>query len=158
MARKKKPPPTLQEILQRIEAAGLNKPPKGSPPPADRLLPLEQRIRQLLNIVKAEPVKATQMTYLIMYDISSNKVRLQVSKYLERQGCIRIQKSVFIVKTENPHFQEIHDTLKEVNSYYQNEDSIILVPVNASDVRSMKLIGKNVYIEAIVDKPNTLFF
>ena len=109
-------------------------------------------------IVKSGPLKANEMTYLIMYDITNNKVRLQIAKYLERQGCIRIQKSVFMVKTENPHFQEIHDTLKEVNSYYQNEDSIILVPVNASDVRSMKLIGKNVQIAAIVDKPNTLFF
>lgn len=147
----------MAERLRRLAAAGLTE--QAVPiSEEDQLLPLNERVRLMLNIVKDGPIKATEMTYLIMYDISNDKVRLQIAKYLERQGCIRIQKSVFIAKTENPHFQEIHDTLKEVNSYYQNEDSIILVPVNASDVRSMKLIGKNVQIEAIVDKPNTLFF
>ena len=157
MPRPKKAEISLAERLRRLEAAGLTE--QAVPiSEEDQLLPLNERVRLMLNIVKDGPIKATEMTYLIMYDISNDKVRLQIAKYLERQGCIRIQKSVFIAKTENPHFQEIHDTLKEVNSYYQNEDSIILVPVNASDVRSMKLIGKNVQIEAIVDKPNTLFF
>ncbi len=147
----------LAERLQKLLEAGISEP--ACPvPEADRMLPLSERIQLMLNIVKAGPIKATEMTYLIMYDISNDKVRLQIAKYLEKQGCVRIQKSVFMVKTENPHFQTIHDTLSEVNSYYQNEDSIILVPVNATDVRSMKLIGKNVQIEAIVDKPNTLFF
>jgi hypothetical protein len=63
-----------------------------------------------------------------------------------------------IAHSENRYFQEIYITLQEVNSYYENEDSIILVPVNASDVRSMKLIGKNVHIDTLTDKPNTLFF
>lgn len=148
---------TLAERLHKISEAGINEHPDPLPE-ADRILPLQERIGKMLNIFKSRPIKATEMTYLIMYDITSDKVRLQIAKYLEQQGCIRIQKSVFIVKTENPHFQKIHDDLKEVNSYYQNQDSIILVPVNATDVRSMKLIGKNLQIEAIVDKPNTLFF
>jgi CRISPR-associated endonuclease Cas2 len=157
MARPKKKAFTLAEKLAKIAAAGIAEAPDPLPE-ADRVLPLEARIKRMLLIVKDQPIKATEMTYLIMYDISNDKVRLQIAKYLEKQGCARIQKSVFIVKTENPHFQEIYETLKEVNSYYQNEDSIILVPVNASDVRSMKLIGKNLHIETIVDKPNTLFF
>lgn len=147
---------SLAEKLARIKAAGISE--IAAPDPADELLPLAERIGLILQIVKDNPIKATQMTYLIMYDITDDKVRHQISKYLERQGCIRIQKSVFITKTENQHFQEIHDALKEVNEYYENRDSIILVPVNATDVRSMKMIGKNVQIEAIVDKPNTLFF
>lgn len=157
MARPKKKKISLREKLERIRQAGIS---ETSPPlsEADLTQPLNERIRSILQIVKDKPIKATEMTYLIMYDISSDKVRLQVAKYLEKQGCVRIQKSVFIARTENPHFQEIYETLKEVNSYYQNEDSIILVPVNASDVRSMKLIGKNVQIETVVDKPNTLFF
>ena len=157
MARPKKKTFSLAERLERIHQAGIGEP--AAPlSEADRMLPLPDRVQRMLNIIRDGPVKATQMTYLIMYDISDDKVRLQVAKYLEKQGCIRIQKSVFIAKTENKHFQEMADTLKEVNSYYNNEDSIILVPVNASDVRSMKLIGKNIHIEAVVDKPNTLFF
>lgn len=158
VTKKSTPKITLEERLRKIAEAGLNFPAPGEMDEADRMLPLQERIRQILHIVRDQPVKSTEMVYLIMYDISSDKVRLQVAKYLERQGCIRIQKSVFILKSDNPHFQEIHDTLKDVNAYYHNEDSIILVPVNASDVRSMKLIGKNLYLQTIVDKPNTLFF
>ena len=157
MPKPKKKAFTLAEALAKIAEAGI-----GEAPPLlsgdDQLLPINERISKMLNIIQENPIKATDMVYLIMYDISNDKVRLQIAKFLERQGCIRVQKSVFIARTDNPHFQEIHDTLKEVNSYYENQDSIILAPLNATDVRAMKLIGKNLQIEAIVDKPNTLFF
>ena len=157
MARPPKKSFSLKERLAKIKAAGISeiRPPKK---PLEGHLSLKERVKCILQIVKEKPIKATEMTYLILYDISNDKVRTQIAKYLLQQGCIRIQKSVFIVKSQNKQFQAIHETLKEVNEYYQNEDSIILVPINASDVRSMKLIGKNIQIEAITDKPNTLFF
>ncbi len=158
MSKPRKKDEKLAEKLARIKDAGISEVNPLQPDEGDELLPLTERIRKMLQIIQAGPVKATTMTYIIMYDITDDKVRTQIAKYLERQGCIRIQKSVFLTKSENQKFQEIHDTLREVNTYYENQDSIILVPVNASDVRSMKLIGKNVQIEAIVDKPNTLFF
>jgi CRISPR-associated endonuclease Cas2 len=147
---------TLKEELEKIAKAGIR--PIQKKVDLEGLLTLEERVNVILRIVKSEPIKATEMTYLIMYDISNDKVRLQIAKYLLKQGCVRIQKSVFMVKSTNKHFEEIHQALKEVNSYYDNEDSIILVPINTTDVRSMKLIGKNVQIETITDKPNTLFF
>lgn len=155
MARPKDQKYSLAEKLQKLQEAGLNEPPADK---TETLRPLADRIRDMLNIVQSEPAKATDMTYLIMYDITSDKVRTQIAKYLERQGCIRIQKSVFIARSESRNFQEICDTLNEVNSYYDNEDSILLVPVNTSDVRSMKVIGKALQIDIITDKPNTLFF
>ena len=145
---------SLLEALEKIRQAGI-KPSRSIP--KDELLPdLTQRIKQILQIISSS--KADRMTYLIMYDITNNKVRNQIAKYLLKQGCIRIQKSVYLANSKNKHFQDIHDTLKEVNSYYENQDSIILVPINVSDVRSMKLIGKNINISTITDKPNTLFF
>lgn len=159
MGRPKKQSISLREALQRIKLAGLKEIlPPAPPGEEEALAPLSERIARILQLVKQEPQKATEMIYLIMYDITEDKVRNQIAKYLEKKGCTRIQKSVFLARSESKHFQEIYDTLREVNSYYENEDSIILVPVNASDVRSMKLIGKNIQIEAITDKPNTLFF
>jgi len=158
MGRPKKQEFSLQEALLRLKTAGIREP---GPPLSDeesQLAPLQERIRQVLHILQPSNNKATAMTYLIFYDISDNKVRGLVAKYLKKKGCVRIQKSVFIAHSENRYFQEIYITLQEVNSYYENEDSIILVPVNASDVRSMKLIGKNVHIDTLTDKPNTLFF
>ncbi len=160
MGRPKKHAIGLSEALRRIKAAGIREVTPATPESGeeDFLLPLNERIIRILQIVRDDPQKATEMIYLIMYDITDNKVRTQISKYLEKQGCTRIQKSVFLARSEAKNFQEIHDTLRDVNEMYDNEDSIILVPVNASDARSMKLIGKNVQIEAITDKPNTLFF
>jgi len=97
------------------------------------------------------------MNYLIMYDIQNNKVRTLVAKFLIKSGCVRVQKSVFLVHSDHKKFDEIRQTLIEINDVYENEDSIILVPLNISDARSMKLIGKNVNIEQIIDPPNTVF-
>jgi len=47
---------------------------------------------------------------------------------------------------------------KENGTYYKNADSILLVPFNTSDLRSMKIIGKEVNIQTLIEKPNTLFF
>lgn len=159
MGRPKKHAIGLSEAIRRIKAAGIRETTPPAPASEDELLlPLSERIVRILQIIRDDPQKATEMIYLIMYDITDNKVRTQIAKYLEKQGCTRIQKSVFLARSEARNFQEIHDALRDVNDMYDNEDSIILVPVNASDARAMKLIGKNVQIEAITDKPNTLFF
>lgn len=119
--------------------------------------PLPHRIKILLGILKSKPIKATTMNYLIMYDIEKNKVRSLIAKYLLAQGGIRVQKSVFLLHSNHKKFDGIWQTLKEINEVYENADSIILIPLNISDARSMKLIGKNVDISQIVDPPNTVF-
>lgn len=121
------------------------------------LKPLPERIQLILGIIKRQPVKATTMNYLIMYDIEKNKVRTLIAKYLISQGCIRVQKSVFLSHSNHEKFGAIKNTLVEINEIYENKDSIILIPLNVSDARSMKLIGQNVNIEQIIDPPNTVF-
>ncbi len=157
MARPKKSERTLLESLAELRQAGVQMP-ENSIDSLDEVGDLKIRIKKILNILQDSPIKAYEMTYLIMYDISDNKVRGHISKYLERQGCIRVQRSVFIARSENKRFQDILETLKEINEFYENEDSIMLVPVNAGDVRSMKLIGKNIQLDTLINPPNTLFF
>jgi CRISPR-associated endonuclease Cas2 len=149
-------PYDLKKKLQKLVEAGISA--EETFQSADIISPLSERIKVLLNIVTDKPKKAIEMTYLIMYDIENNKVRSRIAKYLEKNGCIRIQKSIFIAKSKSGKFEEILETLRDVQSYYQNEDSILLVPVNTSDIRSMKIIGKTLDIEILIDKPNTLFF
>ncbi|SDA64477.1 CRISPR associated protein Cas2 [Algoriphagus alkaliphilus] len=151
----------LKEQIAKIQNAGLFRPPEQeidtNLSEEDQLAPLPERIKKILGILQSKPVKSTTMNYLIMYDIQNNKVRNLVSKYLLKNGCIRVQKSVFLVHSDHKKFDEIRDTLVEINEIYENNDSIILVPLNISDARSMKLIGKNVNIERIIDPPNTVF-
>ncbi|GIV35232.1 MAG: hypothetical protein KatS3mg031_2767 [Chitinophagales bacterium] len=157
MSRPKKRTYNLKDKLQKLGLAGLRQP--ATPQPDTECLPsLADRINRMLHILKSKPLKATDMLYLIMYDIENDKVRNRIAKYLEKNGCVRIQKSVFLARTDHKRFTEIHDTLREVQSYYHNHDSILLVPANTTDIRAMKIIGKEIYLETILDKPNTLFF
>lgn len=149
----------LKEKIEKIKKAGLltNAENRAENQPGDELQPLPVRIRNILGIFQGKPIKSTTMNYLIMYDIQNNKVRTLVAKFLIKSGCVRVQKSVFLVHSDHKKFDEIRQTLIEINDVYENEDSIILVPLNISDARSMKLIGKNVNIEQIIDPPNTVF-
>lgn len=158
MARPPKKEFDLKERIAKLKAAGLapvSKKPVSEE--ADELTPLPDRIRRILDILQPNPIKSTTMNYLIMYDIENNKVRRLVAKYLEKKGCVRVQKSVFLIHSDHKKFDSIRETLADINDTYENEDSIILVPLNISDARSMKLIGKNVDISRIVDPPNTVF-
>jgi CRISPR-associated endonuclease Cas2 len=161
MAKPKKRVFNPQERIAKIQKAGLHRSMDGSSvptdPESDALLPLPERIKIILNILQDKPIKSTTMNYLILYDIQNNKVRTLVSKYLLQKGCIRVQKSVFLCHSDHKKFDEINQTLAEINEVYENQDSIILVPMNISDARSMKLIGQNVNISQIVDPPNTVF-
>ncbi|TFV94476.1 CRISPR-associated endonuclease Cas2 [Algoriphagus kandeliae] len=149
----------LRERIDKIKNSGLSKgkEKEKETDPNDMLLPLSNRIEKILGIFQGKPLKSTTMNYLILYDIENNKVRRLIAKYLEKNGCIRVQKSVFLVHSDYKKFESIRKTLAEINEVYDNEDSIILVPLNISDARSMKLIGKNVNINQIIDPPNTVF-
>lgn len=98
------------------------------------------------------------MLFFIMYDIESNKVRYYVSKYLERKGCFRIQRSIFLADLNKSVYDEIKSDLAEVQSLYDNHDSIIVCPISTDQLRAMKVIGNDINIEIITHNRNTIFF
>ncbi len=146
----------LKEKLLLLKKSGNNIPVISGE--IDDLANLSERVKLILGIIQSSPKKSLNMNVLILYDIESNKVRKLIAKFLISKGCVRIQKSVYMINTTAVNFNEIYTVLKDINEFYENKDSIMLVPVNISDVRSMKLIGNNVNIDLIVDPPNTLFF
>ena len=163
MSRPKKVTYDLAEKLRRIREAGLRSvtPEEEAfslPADTDETDTLQERIRSLLQLVRDPSKNKYDMIYLVMYDIEDNRVRTHIAKYLLSKGCIRIQKSVYMARTHQKVFQEIKDTLKEVQEAYDNADSILLVPVQSSSVSSMKIIGKDIQIESLIDPPNTLFY
>lgn len=93
-----------------------------------------------------------------MYDIESNKVRNQIVKYLIRKGCTRVQKSIFLADLPTADYDEIRTNLTEVQQCYDNEDSILIVPISTDYLRSMKIIGQTLDVELILKTKNTLFF
>lgn len=97
------------------------------------------------------------MIYFIMYDIEHNKIRNYIAKYLERKGCSRIQKSIFIANTDRKLYNEIHNTLKAVQEMYENNDSIFFVPASTDEIKAIKIIGKSIDFDFITGSKTTLF-
>ena len=93
-----------------------------------------------------------------MYDIESDKVRYHIAKYLERKGCTRIQRSIFLADLDKSVYDEIKSDLAEVQSLYDNHDSIIVCPVSTDQIRAMQIIGEDISIDVIIRSRNTLFF
>ncbi|WP_372775245.1 CRISPR-associated endonuclease Cas2 [Mangrovibacterium sp.] len=158
--KKKKTPLGFVEKMKRMKAAGLENADLKTRKTDrdDGMLPLPERISKLMGIVKPNELKAGQMIYFVMYDIESNKVRTQVVKYLQRKGLTRVQKSIFVGKTERIIYDQIREDLKAVQECYDNTDSIIMIPISTDEIRAMKLIGKNIDFDLALNNRNTLFF
>ena len=158
MAKKKKELTFYEKIL-KIKKAGLS---NGSnlitPVEKNAILPLSERLPMVDKILKNfSSRKADDMYAFIMYDIENNKIRTQIAKYLISKGCVRVQKSVFLAELKRKSYSEIYQTLFEINSMYNNHDSIFFVPVGEDILNNMKIVGQNINFELITDLPNTIF-
>ena len=116
---------------------------------------LDERIKRILGLVNRTNRPASNMLFFVMYDIESDKVRHQVVKYLQRKGCTRVQRSIFLADLAMSEYDGIR---KEVQAAYENNDSILIVPISADYLRSMKVIGQKVELDVIMHNKNTLFF
>lgn len=83
--------------------------------------------------------------YLISYDISDNRLRLKASKLLERKGCVRLQKSVFLAP--NYHLKELqtlrHELAFALRLQAGSEDSLLCVAIGKIDPKDMIWQGDN---------------
>lgn len=124
----------------------------------DSIEDLDTRISKLLGIIKRKERKATNMIFFVMYDIESDKVRTQIAKYLQREGCTRIQNSIFLADLPHEKMDKIRTDLAEVQACYDNHDSILVVPISTDYLQAMKVIGKDINVDIILKTRNTLFF
>jgi len=160
MPRKKKPPLSFVEAMAKLRRAGMEDSP--SPNRAiedfDQLPDLEQRLQLIFNIVNQSHRPANRMLFFVMYDIESNKVRRLVVKYLEKMGCTRVQKSIFLADLPTDKYDRIRNDLGEVQASYDNYDSILVVPISTDYLKAMKVIGQSINVDVITKSRNTLFF
>lgn len=161
MPRKKKPPLTFAEIMTRLKKSGLDRsdsPNRQTDKPMDDLPTLEDRLKCIFNIVKRETSSAKNMIFFVMYDIENDKVRHQVVKYLIAKGCTRVQKSIFLADLPTEVYSKIRSDLTEVQACYENQDSILVVPISTDYLQAMRVIGKTINVDVITKSKNTLFF
>jgi CRISPR-associated protein Cas2 len=157
---KKKSASDYIEILKKLTHSGIS----GSPPPNrnrmnnDDLVTIEERVQRIFGLINKKERKAANMLFFVMYDIESDKVRRYVVKYLQRRGCTRVQRSIFLADLDTSVYEEIKRDLAEVQAAYENEDSILVVPISTDYLKAMKIIGQNINIDIITHTRNTLFF
>lgn len=159
MPRAKKPPLSFVDQMKKLIASGINDSPKiVVKDDSEALTPLEERVQDILGLSDNARKRKDRMLFFVMYDIESDKVRRLVVKYLIREGCTRIQKSIFLADRPVATYKKIKSDLAEVQAVYDNEDSIIVLPVTTDYLRMMKVIGKNIDVDIITHNKNTLFF
>ncbi len=157
---KKKTEISFVQMMRKFNRAGI----EGSPSPnrrgckIDDITSLEDRIDKLLGLVNQINRPSSNMIFFVMYDIENNKVRNHVAKYLLRQGCTRVQRSVFIADLPNSNYDSIRNDLTEVQAAYENNDSILIVPISTDYLTAMRVIGQTIEMDIITHKRNTLFF
>ena len=159
--RKKREPISPLEALRKLAQAGVQdstRPTRHIDQDLDELPSLESRISCLLGIANETSRPTTNMIFFTMYDIESNKVRRVIAKYLISKGCTRIQNSIFLADLPRPTYEEIKRDLAEVQSLYDNHDSIIVCPISTDQLHAMHVIGEQVDVDIITHKRNTLFY
>lgn len=154
-----KPEITFPERLRRIRESGLQSAGlRGYMRDSERLLPdLAERVRLIENFVRRQSENnGTDMLFFVMYDIEDHKVRRHLAKYLIKNGCTRMQKSVFLGNAAPKKYREIAETLEEVNSLYENGDSILILPVTKENMVQLNVIGKDLNYKMVAAPPNVL--
>lgn len=149
------------ERLRRLQRATLDKsqaPNRAIEESLDQVPSLEERIEKVLGLLHSPQRTKGNMLCFVMYYIESDKVRYNVVKYLERKGCTRIQKSIFLADLKNDVYEDIRRDLADIQSLYENHDSIIICPISTDLLQNMKIIGQSINIDIITQSKNTLFF
>ncbi len=161
MARKKQRKWSFPEAMALLRRAGVQSMVLRRPAgfgAAEELPSIDERVQRILDFLNlAQRKKTNDMFCFIMYDITDNKIRNYIARYLLRQGCQRVQKSVFLAQMKHDKYREMARTLAEVNDMYDNADSIFIVPIAESDLLNMHAIGRNVDYSLVVENPSTLF-
>lgn len=160
MPRKKKPQLSFAESMKKLAAASLHTRDMDASEvnsSAD-IGTVEWRVKKILGLVERQRKNKNRMLFFVMYDIESNKVRALVHKYLKRMGCTPIQRSIFLADTEIETYNQIKSDLADVQEAYENNDSIIVLPVSTDYLKMMKIIGQKIEVDVITHSCNTLFF
>ena len=112
----------------------------------------------MFNNDDGSATRLTRKSIFVMYDRESNKVRRHIAKYLLESGCIRLQRSMFLANLPHEKFNKIKDDLAQVQACYDNDDSILVVPISCDLLQAMKVIGRDINVDIVLRTSNTLFF
>lgn len=97
------------------------------------------------------------VTFIIMYDISDGYTRKSVAGYLLREGCLRVQHSVFMGNLPYSSMKLIVQTLKDIKQAYDNDDSYIIVPLRKESLDAMVAMGNRTNLDMVLRQRHVVF-
>ena len=103
------------------------------------------------------------MNFFICYDISDDKRRLRLSKLLERDGCKRVQKSVFVAPDfERGEMLRLKTKIEKLLNiqYIENtspDDSVMYIPLDSDAVKDVVWQGNKIIWEDLWGKKSKFF-
>lgn len=116
------------------------------------------RVRNIVNLFSELQESTIDMTpYLITYDISDNRLRTHLMKYLMSKGMKRVQLSVYIGKASGKIINKMQRTLGEMCEIMGKDDSILIMPINQDVSKRMEFYGKNVRLDLDTKTKHTIF-
>ena len=126
--------------------------------PPDLLdLPTPERMALVQRWLRTRaPQSIRHVVFVVMYDITDDRVRKYVADFLLREGMVRIQKSVFLGKRPVKAYRMLADKLHEINGMYANYDSILVMPVPEDKAYRMRVIGVDLDVRMVLARPNVL--
>jgi CRISPR-associated protein Cas2 len=94
------------------------------------------------------------MTYLICYDITDDRLRTRLAKRLEKAGCVRLQKSVFLA----PHFDAKRLAIlrggikKTITVGLSPDESVVAIPIEKNNLSDIVWAGDTAHIQTLTHK------
>lgn len=95
------------------------------------------------------------MHYVITYDIEDDRLRMKTAKTLQRHGCARVQKSVFVAPDMGKkHLLQLQNALQRLLAKrMQPSDSLLIIPLREDLVAEIITIGHNNVLAELEPKP-----
>lgn len=106
---------------------------------------------------KTDHINSNDVIFLVMYDISDNYTRRTVVDYLLREGCLRIQCSIFMGNLPFCKMQNIARTLEEIHEGSSSDDSYIIMPLRKESIGAMVICGDRRNIDMILRRQDIVF-
>jgi CRISPR-associated protein Cas2 len=94
------------------------------------------------------------MTYLICYDITDDHLRTRLAKRLEKAGCVRLQKSVFLAPNfEAKRLAILRGGIKRIITIGLSPDeSVIAIPIDKDNLSDIVWAGDAAHIQTLTHK------
>lgn len=86
------------------------------------------------------------MHYVICYDLENDRLRDRCAKLLERNGCNRLQKSVFAAPDmEKKHLVKLQLSLRQMFARQPMSpgDSLLIIPLPNEQAKETEVMGDN---------------